>query len=233
MSRVGAATTVSVEKSKDNTFGYESKKWDEIDMTWAGFLDEYRNATTDDRLYVSEDLPEALRADLGTFPFSLAPCAGAGVLEDEDSARYYMELGVWMGSGGQVSLLHNDPEDNFLAMVDGRKALILFSPEESARVYEALPRVKIGRMPEVPCVDSCGFLFFFFFFLPRKLISKNICISHHHHQQQQQQQQQQSTTTINEPTTPARSRLTRWSSTKTKVLSPPIMSPSRAAASAL
>jgi hypothetical protein len=42
---------------------------------------------------------------------------------------------LWMGSGGNASYLHFDPMENVLAMLQGRKRLVLIPPGQTAKVY--------------------------------------------------------------------------------------------------
>jgi hypothetical protein len=42
---------------------------------------------------------------------------------------------LWMGSGGNVTYLHFDPMENVLAMLKGRKKLVLIPPDETPHVY--------------------------------------------------------------------------------------------------
>ncbi|MBC7543757.1 MAG: cupin-like domain-containing protein, partial [Candidatus Sericytochromatia bacterium] len=42
---------------------------------------------------------------------------------------------LWIGSGGNVSYLHFDPMENVLAMLCGRKKLVLIPPDQTHHVY--------------------------------------------------------------------------------------------------
>lgn len=45
------------------------------------------------------------------------------------------KLYLWLGSKGNVSSLHFDRPNNFLVQLHGRKRLVLFAPQEHARLY--------------------------------------------------------------------------------------------------
>lgn len=49
------------------------------------------------------------------------------------------EVNLWLGAGGNTSLLHVDPFCNFLTMVQGYKKILLFPPSESKRLYQVPP----------------------------------------------------------------------------------------------
>ena len=42
---------------------------------------------------------------------------------------------MWMSAGGTKSVLHNDEQENLLTLVDGNKSVLLWSPEQSDKLY--------------------------------------------------------------------------------------------------
>lgn len=127
---------VNVERSRTGKFGYEDPTWRQSsNMKFANFLKHYMGhinaqGEVEDVLYMSTDVLDELRQDI-VEPADLFPCYG-GV----KASPYLVESGIWFGAGGQNSLLHADPEDNILAIVDGYKRLHVFPPSEGKYLYE-------------------------------------------------------------------------------------------------
>jgi len=114
---------VKAERSKTKQFGYEDSSWGAVSeegFTWSDFLSRYAdpppaaaaaaadaataNGTETDHegnhVYVSSSIPRKMAPDV-ELPTNLIPCL---------SSRHEWTL-LWMGSGGQNSLVHNDQFD--------------------------------------------------------------------------------------------------------------------------
>lgn len=50
-----------------------------------------------------------------------------------------MEVNFWAGSGQNITELHYDPVDNLLAVIKGKKNIVIFPPTESNKLYNASP----------------------------------------------------------------------------------------------
>jgi len=89
----------------------------------------------------------ALRADINkTLYTRQAPLWPMPALLSSLSPLDWMEafrifdLNVWIGDGHFHNTLHNDPYDNFLCGIRGRKHLLLFPPEQTPNLYYAQRR---------------------------------------------------------------------------------------------
>jgi len=121
---------VNAERSKTDKFGFEDKSWLGAinhtavpDFSWNRFIEQY-TAAREPRYYVSTNMPTRLAEDV-ELP-SIVPCL-------KDRHEWTM---LWMGAGGENSLIHNDQFDNLYAIVAGTKKVILFDPMESPYLYE-------------------------------------------------------------------------------------------------
>lgn len=105
--------SVKAERSKTKRFGYEDSSWGAVteeDFTWSSFLGRYKEGGdgtngTHPHVYVSSNIPRRLAQDV-ELPTNLIPCLGE---------RHEWTM-LWMGSGGQNSLVHNDQFDNLYAI---------------------------------------------------------------------------------------------------------------------
>lgn len=68
---------------------------------------------------VHRDLPEAAQAQLPEY----VPAEG------------FRDSNLYIGAGGNTSLLHYDETHSLLAMLQGRKRVLLFPPDQSGRLY--------------------------------------------------------------------------------------------------
>jgi hypothetical protein len=136
---------VIVEQSLNNKFGFVEKTWSrKLRMTMREFLKLYKEKDPDGfQYYQSTKVWPKLRKDYIIQDY--APCL------NQSNLPYYHHFGIWFGYGGQNSLIHNDPEDNFLNILDGYKRLIMYKPDEGDNLYE--DRRAEARTSEVNIAD--------------------------------------------------------------------------------
>ncbi|GGK48861.1 cupin-like domain-containing protein [Salinarimonas ramus] len=121
---------INVQQSPTGIFGLDPEKggprFEEVKTTLGAYVHSMMNITEGDiryyvqRVNIPEKLPE-LKDD-----FSLPSYV--------DAAKVYL-INLWMGPAGNVTTLHYDTPNNFLAQVRGRKRLKMFSPWQARRLY--------------------------------------------------------------------------------------------------
>ncbi|MCR9073192.1 MAG: cupin-like domain-containing protein [Alphaproteobacteria bacterium] len=133
---------VNVQQSPTGIFGLDPEKggprYQEISTTLGEYVWTMMDAEDDGiRYYVQRvNIPDRLPELMEDF----------AVPDYVDASKVYL-INLWLGPAGNVTTLHYDTPNNFLAQVRGRKRLKMFSPWQARRLYPC--RSKAYNMSQV------------------------------------------------------------------------------------
>ena len=130
LDKTAGGAVFNVEVAKGREFGdLAGSNWGFKQMNLSQFVSSYRQPDASGRwLYLNGRIPKSLHSDFIVPHF--VPC-----LRDV-TPPYSRLINMWYGSGGEISTLHNDLEDNLLFVVRGQKKVVLFAPNQSQMLYE-------------------------------------------------------------------------------------------------
>ena len=63
--------------------------------------------------------------------------------------KFVLAMNLWLGTHGNISLLHHDLSNNILAQVSGRKRILLFEPKQTSFLYPFPAHSKTPHLSQI------------------------------------------------------------------------------------
>eukprot|EP01103_Thecamoeba_quadrilineata_P014836 TRINITY_DN4524_c0_g1_i2.p1 TRINITY_DN4524_c0_g1~~TRINITY_DN4524_c0_g1_i2.p1 ORF type:complete len:319 (-),score=68.26 TRINITY_DN4524_c0_g1_i2:93-1049(-) len=112
---------VFADVSSDNVFNFYGDKWILKNMTYKEFNTKCNNRAEKKKYYLAAQVIPELEGDVSLPQFA--------TFLDPDVTLF------WMGCGGQLTPIHNDPLENLMGIVQGEKEFLIFHPSERELIY--------------------------------------------------------------------------------------------------
>ena len=142
---------VKVAIARGRTFHYGSKGPQQTRTREMAFRDAVRRIASQDRdspehLYIMEQQHEGSPRWL---PEVYPELAADYALPPSVNRAKLLQINLWLGAAGNVTPLHFDMANNFLAQINGRKRITFFDPAQTDRLYPAGSRSSSANTSQV------------------------------------------------------------------------------------